>query len=209
MKCLLCHHTDVSVYYKSKKASFYECSSCQVVFRNPEELLALEAEKQRYLLHNEDASDIGYRASVLPLVNTINKQFPLSAKGLDYGAGTSAIVAKMLTEKGFQMQLWDPFFHPNTNVFDQTYSFISCSETIEHFHHPLQEFQRMYDALEPKGILFCKTELLPEKEKFKDWYYKNDITHVSFFSKASLEWVQKQIGFTTLAIYGNVIVFGK
>lgn len=209
MNCVLCQNNKVGDYLITRKSSFHTCQSCGVVFRNPNYYNTPEEERNRYLFHNQDSEDKGYRASVQPLIDKVAKEQLTTSKGLDFGTGTSAIVANMLAEKGFHMQLWDPFFYPDTGVFKTTYHFITCSETIEHFHHPLAEFNKMYALLNPEGILYCKTELLTQTINFEKWYYKNDATHVVFYTEASLKWIQKTVGFRSLEIQKNIISFRK
>jgi hypothetical protein len=51
------------------------------------------------------------------------------------------------------------------------------------------------------------TDLLPEKEDFKNWYYKNDFTHVIFYTPKTLQWIQKKVGFKHLSIDNRLIRF--
>ena len=68
-------------------------------------------------------------------------------------------------------------------------------EVIEHLRVPAAELKKLKALLNPRGILFIKTKFLPEKESFEDWFYKRDLTHVQFFSPASLDWICRAYGF--------------
>jgi len=46
----------------------------------------------------------------------------------------------MLEEDGYVMHKFDPSFYPNKTLFSQRFDFITCSETVEHFHYPFAEF---------------------------------------------------------------------
>ena len=202
--CPLCRNQ-----IESQRTFFYQCLSCRSVFRDPDTYLSAENEKARYLLHNNDINDKGYQEFVAPVLTAVLKSFPVKSKGLDYGAGTGPVIAKLLSEKNYKVALYDPFFYPNTEVLKDAYDFIVCCEVIEHFHNPDKEFTELYRLLKPNGKLFCMTDLLPEKELFDDWYYKNDPTHVIFYSEENLKWIKENIGFSHLDIDGRLIEFTK
>ena len=61
------------------------------------------------------------------------------------------------------------------------------SEVIEHLREPSIELEKINELLNPDGILFVKTKLLPGTLKeFENWFYKRDMTHIQFFSNESL-----------------------
>ena len=51
------------------------------------------------------------------------------------------------------------------------------------------------------------SELLPKDMSFNDWYYKNDPTHVIFYSEENLKWIKENVGFSEVRIDGRLIVF--
>jgi len=186
---------------------FYSCNSCRSVFRNPSYFLSSELEKERYLLHQNNVEDEGYQAFVLPMVEAVYKSFDPTSLGLDFGAGTAPVAAKLLSDSGYEVKLWDPYFHPDTSVLKMTYDFVICCETMEHFYDPLKEFRLMKSVLREGGKIFCMTNLLPKKTAFKDWYYKNDKTHVLFYSEENLKWIQGTVGFSEMTLENRLIVF--
>jgi len=186
---------------------FYACSNCGSVFRHPDYLLPSEHEKERYLLHQNDVEDQGYQAFVSPLVTAVCQSFSPNTIGLDFGAGPAPVAAKLLGNKNYELKFWDPFFHPDTSVLQTTYDFIICCEVMEHFYDPLKEFRVMKSVLNAGGKIFCMTDLLPKMASFKDWYYKNDKTHVLFYSEENLKWIQETVGFSEMTIENRLIVF--
>jgi SAM-dependent methyltransferase len=175
---------------------------------HPNSYIAAEAEKQRYEAHNNDVEDPRYQKFVAPIVAAVQAHYTNNSTGLDFGAGTGPVITKMLEDDGYQIALWDPFFHPNATVLETHYDFIVCCEVIEHFHKPDEEFKQLYKLLKPGGRLFCKTDLLPDTS-FKDWYYITDPTHVIFYSEGSLRWIQENFGFSEVQIDGRLITFSK
>lgn len=209
MNCLLCNCTTVQPYEIIRAARFFTCTNCHIVFRDPEQFFDAKSEMKRYQKHTNDVLDPGYQNSVKTMIEIATSQYNNTASCLDFGAGEAPIVSYLLALKSYEPELWDPFFHPDTSVLQKQYDFITCSETIEHFYHPLREFQLMYEILKPKGTLYCKTALLPEKSAFADWYYKNDHTHVVFYSPESINWIQKKVGFSSFKIVEDIQIFQK
>ena len=134
--------------------------------------------------------------------------YPNTALGLDYGAGTGPVITKLLSDAGFIVKLYDPFFHPYPAVLDGSYDFIVCCEVIEHFHKPAAEFNKLYNLLNPGGALFCMTDPLTDGD-FDKWYYKDDPTHVLFYDQQNLEWIKSNTGFSGLMTYDRLIILKK
>jgi 2-polyprenyl-3-methyl-5-hydroxy-6-metoxy-1,4-benzoquinol methylase len=75
---------------------------------------------------------------------------------------------------------------------DQNYSapfdVVIAVEVIEHLTEPWKELHEIENVLAPDGIVIFSTLLtnafvdrLDASEHFKNWWYKDDPTHVSFF----------------------------
>lgn len=166
-------------------------------------------EKSRYEMHNNDVNDVRYQAFVSPIVNSILKDFKKTDKGLDFGSGTGPVITKMLRDKNYDVQEYDPFFANHPEALEKKYDYIACCEVMEHFHTPKKEFELLFNLLKPGGKLYCKTDLFSESKNFDSWGYKNDPTHVFFYHQKSILWIQKNIGFTSVKIDGRLIVFEK
>lgn len=205
--CPLCHQSDFTRREDAPK--FFNCHHCHSVFRDELDYMTAEEEKARYLTHNNDVNDQRYQNFVSPIVNSVLHSFSPPATGLDFGAGTGPVIAKLLREKGFEIALWDPFFHPDSSVLNTTYPFIVCCEVMEHLHRPIEEFQHMKGLLTPDGKLFCMTWLISDEIVFKNWNYKNDRTHVIFYSKETIQWIKQKVGFSEAHIDGRLIIFTK
>ena len=203
--CLLCKESTTRQLELAPQ--FYHCISCSTVFRDSQFFISPEKEKERYLLHENDVANAQYQAFVSPIVTAVCNRFNPPSLGLDFGAGTGPVITELLRDKGYQMNLWDPFFHTDNSVLEQKYEFIVCCEVIEHFHNPTTEFQLMKRLLVPGGTLFCKTSLILKKISFEDWHYKNDPTHVIFYSEENLKWIQQHVGFSEVKIDEELLVF--
>ena len=207
MQCPLCSNTFLIEFENIAGILYLECITCKSVFKHSSNFPTPEAEKARYLLHNNDINNKGYKSFVQPIVQEILRSQPKTAVGLDFGAGTGPVISQILKEKGYVISLYDPFFFNEKEALNKTYDFIICCEVIEHFHAPHNEFTLLKKLLKPGGSIFCMTHLLPKKDDFKNWYYKNDPTHVIFYSKETVQWIKSNFLFSQVKIEDRLIVF--
>ncbi len=204
-KCLLCNSDSISFY----KEQYWQCKNCKGIFRPTGSLPTIDDEKARYDTHNNDIDDIRYQNFVSPITNVILKNHSADELGLDFGAGSGPVIAKMLNEKGYNPSLYDPIYHNNPELLERKYDYIFACEVIEHLHNPYDEFKRLKDILNPDGKLYCMTHLYDESINFDKWYYKNDFTHVFIYTSDTIELVAKEIGFSNYKIEDRLITFWK
>ncbi|MEX0610264.1 MAG: class I SAM-dependent methyltransferase [Balneolaceae bacterium] len=164
-----------------------------------------DEEITRYESHNNDIEDPRYQKFVSPLVDRITALFGKDSLGLDFGSGTGPVITKMLHEKGYSINNFDPFFDNNPEVLNIKYDYIVSCEVIEHFHQPYKEFSRLREMLKPQGALLLKTDMYTEDVDFHSWYYKSDETHVIFYHPKSLEWIKSALNFSKLEQDGRHI----
>ena len=186
---------------------YYSCPTCQAVYMDPEDYLSAADEKERYEEHNNDVHDPGYQKFVAPIVDAVLRDYGPEDIGLDYGCGTGPVITKLLRDAGYQINLYDPFFADYQKNLDLNYDYIVCCEVAEHFHYPAKEFRKLYSLMKPGRSLYVKTVLYSDDIDFDSWYYKNDPTHVFFYSEETLEWIRKHFGFFELHIEENHIEF--
>jgi hypothetical protein len=171
-----------------------DCPDCGLISAHPDELPSPEAERARYETHNNDPEDHRYRAFLDRLVSPLAEQLQSGSAGLDYGAGPTPVLAMMMEERGFPTESWDPFFMPDGALLDRQYDFVSCSETVEHFHRPLEAYARLMDRVRPGGWLGVMTEPVPSEIPLSDWWYAKDFTHVSLHRNETFEWIGRRWG---------------
>lgn len=204
--CLLC---GAGAYFFSqyRNVDYYRCGNCRAVFMPPAFHPSPEREKKRYLTHNNDVSDPGYRAFVRPLTDMVAAHHGPGEGGLDFGAGTGPVAADLLKEEGYGLELYDPFFCNNPEALQKKYDFIICCEVIEHFHRPGKEFRLLRSLLRPGGSLFCMTLLYNDDIDFVKWRYKDDETHVIFYDRESVSWIKTSFDFESARIDDRIIHF--
>ncbi|MCW7463585.1 class I SAM-dependent methyltransferase [Leptospira limi] len=172
-------------------------------------LPTVDDEKKRYLEHNNDIHDIQYQNFLKPIVEKVLTHQKSEDFGLDYGAGPGPVVEYLLKEKGYQINLFDPFFHPYPENLTQPYDYIILTEVVEHFHHPNLEFQKLWSLLKKNGMLYILTHPYEDSISFDRWYYKNDQTHTFFYTNEAFEWIKEFYGFKRMEIENRIIMLQK
>lgn len=205
MNCPLCKSLSQN-FFKNKLRSYQRCNNCHSIFLESKYYLSQTDEKKRYLEHNNDVTNIGYQNFVKPVVDKVKELKSSSQIGLDFGAGPGPILSYLLKETGYNVETYDPFFFPNHSLLEKKYDYIMASEVAEHFFNPFEEFTKLKQMLKEEGILFIYTDLYFEGLDFSSWYYKNDPTHVFFYSKDTFHWIQKTIGFRSLKLEGRLVI---
>lgn len=208
--CPLCFNLHCGLFHQDKRRRYYQCPQCRLVFAERASLLSSEDELAQYQLHNNDVNDTGYRHFLQRLAGPLLAALPAKGlTGLDFGCGPGPLLARMLTEAGQHMSVWDPYFAADASVLQQKYDFISCSEAIEHFARPATEWALWLNLLKPQGTLAIMTKRYTTAEAFANWHYKLDPTHVSFFSDYTFSYLAQRDGFSVNFADKDVVILQR
>ena len=153
--------------------------------------------------------DERYRNFLSQLLNPLQERIPKGASGLDFGSGPGPTLSLMLKECGHSVDLYDKFYAKNDVVFEKQYDFITASEVVEHLRQPMAELNRLMGLLKSNGILAIMTQILTPQIDFSQWYYKNDPSHIGFFSEKALNCLAKKWQSELYVISERVVIFKK
>lgn len=210
LHCPLCTSTGNSErFYSDRHRDYSRCSQCHLVYVHPSQLLSPAAEQAEYDKHQNSPDDAGYRKFLSRLFTPLNTRLDPSSQGLDFGSGPGPTLSLMFEEAGHQMSLFDPFYAPEKHVFNSQYDFITASEVVEHLHDPATELARLWSILKPGGWLGIMTKLALDQNAFSSWHYKNDLTHVCFFSSKTMDWLARKWHAELVKIGKDVLLFQK
>jgi SAM-dependent methyltransferase len=176
---------------------------------HPQDLPTPSEERDRYLLHHNEAGDEQYAEYIRNMIKPLIARVPAETVGLDYGCGPARIVETELERAGFHVNSFDPFFNNQIEYLEGQYAFIFCCETAEHFHNPHREFSQLQRLLKPGGLLQIVTNLYSASQQFDEWWYVRDLTHVCFYSEFTLQWIADQFHWHLETEGGNVAMFKK
>ncbi len=215
--CPLCLSDVDHIYHEAKEKSYgqmqfrkyYQCSHCSLVFLAPELRLNSSDEKKRYLEHNNNPDDPRYLDFLMQSWMALEPFLKKEVKGLDMGCGPNPVLANYIVQQGYEMDHYDPYFYPN-DITGKTYDFITCTEVIEHVYDLYTFFKKLKKLLVSGGHLALMTDLLHEGVDFKKWYYRQDNTHICFFQKKTLNYIEGNMNMKLIKEKNNrVIIFKK
>lgn len=209
MHCPLCFNENNELYHRDKIRSYQRCLVCELVFVSPEYYLTAKNEKARYDLHQNNPNDEGYKQFLSQLVLPMLTYLKAGDFGLDFGSGPEPALATLFRSHNYSIKLYDPFYVKNPELLDGQYNFITATEVVEHLHHPATVFNKLVEMLSSKGILGIMTKTLPSQKTFSSWWYKNDFTHVCFYSDTTFGWIAKKWKLEIEYQQGDVMIFRK
>ncbi|MFP5505071.1 MAG: class I SAM-dependent methyltransferase [Gammaproteobacteria bacterium] len=193
--CPLCGHAAAPVD-EDRRRRYFQCPECRLIFADPASHLDAAAEKAVYDLHCNDPADAGYRRFLDRLAAPLLTRLHPGMHGLDYGCGPGPALSQMLRQAGMRMTDYDPIYAPDPAALDRQYDFVTCTEVVEHFKQPAQDWERLLATVRPGGWLGVMTQLALGPERFRRWQYRNDPTHVAFHSAETFAWIGRHHGLT-------------
>jgi len=211
VNCHICQQETTVFTHEKTEIKYYHCNACEYIFKSPEYYQDLEAQKERYNLHENNEEDAGYRAYfqrfldfVLPCVGEVQT-------ALDFGCGRTSLLAKLLEKEGISCDYYDPIYHPHTLDDSRKYDLIVSTEVFEHLHQPKEVFENLLGRLDKGGYLAIQTEFHSnEQASFQKWWYPQDPTHIVFFRAKTFEVLCKTFGCVFVSDNGkNMVIMQK
>lgn len=206
MNCPLCHTNKVVDYYQDKRRPYLNCTICELVFVPPQFHLSAQLEKAEYDKHENHLDDQGYIHFLSRMITPMSERIKKNSSGIDIGSGEAPALAKQMEKLGHTMAVYDLYYHPERQVLNDRYDFVTCTEVIEHIAQPVPFLKQLLSLLKPKAYLGFMTKLVIDKERFANWHYKNDPTHICFYSQATFEYIAKQYQMNLEIIGSDVII---
>lgn len=207
--CPVCERARARRFVAVEQRQYWRCDRCLATFLDSTQLPAPELEVAQYRLHENDPDDPGYRGFLDRLARPLLDRLPPGREGLDYGCGPGPALAAMLAEAGHSVSLYDPFFQADPSVLQRHYDFITCTEAVEHFHHPAREFQKLNTLLKPGAWLGIMTNFQTDDGAFANWHYRRDPTHVVFYREATFRQLARDFGWDCEIPCANVALLRK
>ena len=204
--CPLCE-TDGAEDFEKSKDELYKCVNCALVFTASHLLPASDAERERYLQHNNSPEDEGYVKFLRKIIEPVSKRLDDGADGLDLGCGPGPAVSIIMGGAGYNVSNYDPLFYPDEELLNKSYDFIICSEAAEHFFYPKREFELMKSLLNDGGVIGLMTQTYDGVVDFDKWHYRRDETHVSFFSVKTFEYLGEFLDMNVEIASGSTAVY--
>ncbi len=201
--CPICGSRISGTLHDPKLARIYlVCDTCSYIFLHPDHHLPPDAQKRRYLQHCNGLQEKGYITFLTSFLQTaVLPHIAQGAHVLDYGSGPVPAFSWMLHTSGYRVDSFDPFFFPDMSWEKKTYDAVLMIEVLEHLAHPVSTINRLRDQITPGGYLCIRSNLHHDDvSHFASWWYRQDPTHVSFFSVTTIGYLATALGMRTVSI---------
>ena len=187
--CPLCGASEAILYYRDSNRDYYQCKNCELVFVPSSFWLSFEQEKSVYDLHENDIHDVRYHKFLSRLTNPLLEKLQPNSKGLDFGCGPGPALQWVIQQSAHKVSLYDLHYFPDQDVLDDEYNFVCATEVVEHLQSPRESFLQIKRCLKPDGIFAVMTQMVINAQRFANWRYIQDPTHICFFNLKSLSYV--------------------
>ena len=207
--CTVCKNNKIEFFLNVEGLDYWQCALCKATMLDSIKFISSNKEKKHYLKHNNEINDTRYRIFLSNLIEPLKDKISIDDMGLDYGCGYAPALADILKKDGFNVELYDPFFFKNENIFCRKFNFITCSEVVEHFFKPFEEFNKIDSLLAKNSWLAIMTSFMTEDYLFKNWHYRRDPTHVVFYKKITFKIIASQRNWKINFPSENIVLFNK
>ena len=207
--CSICKSCDLKLFSTYDKLIYWECKTCGAKILDSKCYINYNDEKKHYLKHNNSTTDSNYKKFLFKIVEPMMDKISTSDLGLDYGCGFAPALANIFKNFGFKVELYDPLFFPNNDILLRKYKFITCTEVVEHFFSPYEEFNKINNLLDNNSWFGVMTSFLPNDFHFENWHYRRDPTHVVFYKKHTFQHIAFQRNWQVFYPSENIALFYK
>ncbi len=195
MICGLCGSPETDLW-KTADKKYVFCRRCGFVQALKEYFPSPDEERERYLKHNNSVSDSGYVKYLESFIDSaVTPYIEMGSDILDFGSGPSPVLSELLNLRGYGTVSYDPYFSDTDSWRKRTFGGVVSLEVFEHMSSPVRELKDITSVLETGGYLVIGTALHPEDKSFFDrWWYKDDFTHISFYSEKTFRIIAEMFG---------------
>jgi len=207
--CPICQSRNLEAIETPKR--YYFCRACAFIFLDRDEVLAREEEQYRYSLHENTIENAGY---VRMFERFIEEGVAPFLKGrervLDFGCGPGPVLAELLRRRYLSVDCYDLYFFPDLDYRERKYDIITSTEVFEHLLNPVEVLKGLKESTKDNGVIAVMTKFHPGVKGFRNWYYRKDETHISFFNDKSVEALARICGLEIVMNNSrNIVVLKK
>jgi len=207
--CPLCLSDLAHWFYSDRLRDYFQCPDCQLISVPATQFLNPSDEKARYDYHENSPHDPEYRKFLDRLYEPLRHRLIGQKSGLDFGSGPGPTLSVMLEEIGHTVSLYDPFYASDAHALKIQYDFVTASEVLEHVRKPRETLDTLWGCVRPGGLLGIMTKQFQNLNMFGKWAYKNDDTHIHFYSRQTFEWLKDYWRADVQYFEQDVVIFDK
>ncbi|PKG55703.1 MULTISPECIES: class I SAM-dependent methyltransferase [unclassified Shewanella] len=207
--CPLCQQPSLSAFHQDNVRAYQRCDNCYLVSVAAAFRLSVIDERAIYDQHQNDPDDQRYRQFLARAINPLFERVEPDAEGLDFGCGPGPTISVMAAELGLKTHNYDLYYFNDLELLSRQYDFVTMTEVIEHVADALPLLQTLDSLLKPGAILVVMTKRVISEAAFSTWHYKQDLTHINFYSIETFEWIAAKFNWTLEVIGADVVFLTK
>lgn len=198
LKCKICGADTRIIKDNQFHIDYYKCLDCDFIFMDDEKRVSFDDEREVYDRHENSIECDGYVSMFMNFLDNAVTPYKKEGLALDFGSGPEPVLMQLINrDYNFEMENYDLHYQPKKVFLGKKYDLVVSTEVVEHLPDPIKVFKMVYDILDKDGIFAFMTVLHEnDDEKFTKWWYRRDTTHISFYSKQTLETIARNIGFS-------------
>ena len=200
LSCKICK-TNVKIIHDNQyDQDYYHCANCEFISLDEKKLITPAQEKKEYAFHENSFENEGYVNMFRKFIDKAIRPYKSKIKtALDFGSGPGPVLAELLRQEGFKTNIYDKHFAPEKVYLNKKYDLITATEVFEHLTDPLATLKLLKSLLNKNGIIAIMTLFHQNNEEhFKKWWYRRDITHISFFTPKTFKYMASLLGMKIL-----------
>lgn len=208
--CPLClNYQQLENYHLDKNRAYLRCCTCGLVSVDDQHLLSAADEKAQYDHHQNDPDDQAYRQFLSRALTPLLAKITEDAEGLDFGCGPGPTLSVMAEEAGIVISNYDLYYYKYSELLNRQYDFVIMTEVIEHIADAEKLLKQLDSLLKADSILAIMTKRVIDREHFTSWHYKNDPTHIRFYSQQTFRWIAAKLNWRLEIIDKDVVFLYK
>jgi len=211
-RCKICQSSTYSIEDPKKPLRYYRCQGCGFIALDASCVVDADTEKKHYEKHNNGFDSKGYVAMFETFIQVAIAPYEASIQTvLEFGCGHGPVLPTLLAKRGMEVDKYDLYFYPKKVYKDKQYDLIVSTEVFEHLQDPLEILSLLSQHTVTNGYIILMTKFPPaDDDAFLAWWYRRDITHISFFTPKSFEIMAMKLGLKVLKfIDDNIVIFQK
>lgn len=200
-ECKICSQRATKLRDEQFNIDYYFCNYCKFIFIDAVHIVDPEEEVAVYQQHNNTMENERYVNMFEDFIKKgIDPYLSQTGKALDFGCGPGPVLATLLKRKGFDVDIYDPYFAPQKIYLNKEYDLITATEVFEHLRYPYEATTLLTEHLKDGGILAIMTLFHPggDAKAFNNWWYRRDPTHISFYTLETFKVLASLLGLEVL-----------
>ena len=210
--CKICKKDTRVIKDKKKELFYYRCLSCGFVSLDDEFIVDKESEKAKYEMHENSFESHGYVKMFEDFIEKAIAPYEENIENvLEFGCGSGPVLAELLRRREMEVDQYDLYFYPKKVYEGKKYDLITSTEVFEHLKKPIEVLELLAKHTNDNGYIVLMTKFPPvDDREFLAWWYRRDVTHISFFTPESFDVMAEKVGLKVLKIIDeNIIIFQK